>query len=35
MIFPATLLAVGPYSADSYFGYNSHTKLVPDAEEHA
>jgi len=35
MVFEATLLAVGPYSGDSYFGYNSYSKLVPNAEEQA
>jgi hypothetical protein len=33
MIFQATVLAVGPYSADFYIGYNKHSKLVPNAEE--
>jgi hypothetical protein len=35
MIFQAALLAVGPYSRDSHFGYNSHSKVVPKAEEPA
>jgi hypothetical protein len=34
-IFRPILLAVGPYSGGSHFGYNSHSKLVPNAEEHA
>jgi hypothetical protein len=33
MISQPTLLAVGPYSADSHFGYNSHSKVVPNVEE--
>jgi hypothetical protein len=33
--FSATLLAVGPYSTGSHFGYNSPSKLVPHKEEPA